>query len=77
VTSFDVRVWSVDARRGRKTTYRVRWVVAGRQFSDSFATKEQADRYRAELKAAARDGEGFSEETGLPESRRSPASCRS
>jgi integrase len=68
VTSFDVRVWSVDARRGKKTTYRVRWVVAGRQFSDSFATKEQADRYRAELKAAARNGEGFSEDTGLPES---------
>jgi integrase len=68
VTSFDVRIWSVDARRGKKTTYRVRWVVAGRPFSDSFTTKELAEAYRAKLKAAARAGEGFSEDTGLPES---------
>jgi len=68
VNSYDVRFWQIETRKGKTVTYRVRWVVAGRQFSDSFTTKELAESHRAKLRAAARRGEGFGTETGLPES---------
>jgi hypothetical protein len=50
----------------RKTTYRVRWVVAGNRFGESFAIKQLAEAYRASLITAAGNGEGFDTETGLP-----------
>ncbi len=68
MNSYDVRFWQIETRRGKTVNYRVRWVVAGRRFGDSFATKELAESYRAKLRAAARRGEGFDTETGLPES---------
>jgi chloramphenicol 3-O phosphotransferase len=34
--SYDVKFWNTDVRENRPTPYRVRWVVAGRVFSDSF-----------------------------------------
>jgi integrase len=68
VNSYDVRFWQIETRRGNTVTYRVRWVVAGRRFSDSFTTKELAESHRAKLRAAARRGEGFDTDTGLPES---------
>ena len=64
VTSFDVRFWKIETRKGRRTPYRVRWVVAGQQFSDSFLTMALAESYRAKLITAARNGEGFDTETG-------------
>jgi integrase len=66
--SLDVRVWAVDARKGKKTTYRVRWSVAGQVFPATFATKELAERWRGDLRKAQRNGEDFDEATGLPES---------
>ena len=66
MTSFDVRFWKIETRKGRRTPYRVRWVVAGQQFSDSFLTMALAESYRAKLITAARNGEGFDTETGLP-----------
>ena len=42
-----------EAISGKTVTYRVRWVVAGRRFSDSFTTKELAESHRAKLRAAA------------------------
>jgi hypothetical protein len=68
VNSFDVRFWKIETRRERRTPYRVRWIVAGRQFSDSFLTMALAESFRAQLISAARRGEGFDTETGLPES---------
>ena len=68
MNSYDVRFWQIDTRKGKTVSHRVRWVVAGRQFSDSFTTKELAESHRAKLRAAARRGEGFDTETGLPES---------
>jgi integrase len=68
MNSYDIRFWQIETRKGQTVTYRVRWVVAGRRFSDSFTTKELAESYRAELRAAARRGEGFDTGTGLPES---------
>ena len=68
MNSYDVRFWQIETRRGKTVTYRVRWVVAGRRFSDSFTTKELAESHRAKLRAAARRGEGFDTSSGLPES---------
>jgi hypothetical protein len=43
-------------------------VVAGRSFSKWFDYHAQADNFRSKLLAAARAGEGFDTESGLPES---------
>jgi integrase len=67
-TSFDFHPWKIQTRKGRKTPYRVRWGVAGRQFGRSFVTMALAESFRASLITAARKGEGFDTESGLPES---------
>ena len=67
-TSFDFHPWKIETRKGRKMSYRVRWVVARRQFSASFLTMALAESFRASLITAARKGEGFDTESGLPES---------
>ena len=69
MNSYDVRFWQIEMRKlGKMVTYRVRWIVAGRRFSDSFTTKELAESQRVNLRAAARRGEGFDTSSGLPES---------
>jgi hypothetical protein len=67
-TSFDFHPWKIETRKRRKTTYRVRWVVARHHFSESFVTKALAESFRAALITAARKGEGFDTDSGLPES---------
>ena len=67
-TSFDFRPWKIETRQGRKTAYRVRWAVARRNFSKSFLTMALAESFRASLITAARKGEGFDTDSGLPES---------
>jgi len=67
VSTYDIRFWDIR-RRDRKLPYQLRWTVAGRQHSQSFATKALAESYRADLVKAARNGEAFDEVTGLPES---------
>jgi integrase len=74
MSTYDVRVWSIQERKGkdRKTgkargTYRLRWVVAGDVFSDSFQTKALAESFRAKLVTAQREGVAFDEVCGLPE----------
>ncbi|MFI8238556.1 tyrosine-type recombinase/integrase [Streptomyces sp. NPDC085866] len=66
--SLDVKVWGVRKRNTKKSSYDVRWIVAGNVFSDQFRTKGLADHYRAKLLRAARDGEEFDTVTGLPDS---------
>ena len=66
MTSFDVQFWQIETRKGRKP--RVRWVVAGNKFGESFTTKGLAEAFRAKLITAARTGEAFSTDTGLPQS---------
>ena len=46
MTTYDVRIWSIREFKGRdrktgkpKSTYRLRWKVAGREFGDSFQTR--------------------------------------
>jgi hypothetical protein len=64
--SFDVRIWAIKEIRGRKTTYRVRGKVGGKEFGANFATFPLADSRRGELLAAARRGEAFDVELGIP-----------
>ena len=66
--SYDVKFWNTDIRQNRPTPYRVRWVVAGQVFSDSFTTSGLADAFRSQLVTLARSGEPFSTEEGLPRS---------
>ncbi|GAA4866792.1 tyrosine-type recombinase/integrase [Actinomycetospora straminea] len=66
-TTLDVRVWGVKKREGaRGTTYRVRWIVAGHEWHDSFPHPKQADGFRSELVSAIRRGEPFDLATGRP-----------
>lgn len=65
--SYDVRFWAIRVNRGtRKTTYSIRWLVAGAEFRDTYDTKGHAESRLAELRTAARAGEPFMTETGLP-----------
>ena len=65
MSSFDVRVFAIRRRPGRKA-FEVRWRVAGRNRSRSFMTRALADSYRAELIRAARRGQAFDPATGEP-----------
>ncbi|MDT5026201.1 MAG: hypothetical protein QOE61_2627 [Micromonosporaceae bacterium] len=68
---YDVRLWKTEVYRGtRTTTYYVRWVVAGRPRREAFPAKALADGFRSDLVAAARKGEAFDIDSGLPVSMR-------
>lgn len=66
----DVRFWDVRKLPRRTVTFEVRWVVAGRVRSRTRRTKALAEAFLSELRQAARRGEAFDTETGLPESMR-------
>jgi len=69
VKSTAVRFWDVRRNKSSKRiSYEVRWVVAGRQKSRTRATKALADSLLSDLRQAARRGEAFDAESGLPES---------
>lgn len=67
-TSTRVRIWNIGApyKGKRKTTYKVRWTVAGKPFSEPCSTKALADAFRSKLLTAAADGVAFDVESGLP-----------
>src|SRR5690349_8333562 len=67
-TSYDVRVWSVRAyKRQAGNTYGVRWTVGDRKpFHQTFSTRALADGFRSDLVSAARRGQPFDLECGLP-----------
>ena len=66
--TYNVRFWKIAVRKGKRAPYMLRWVVEGRTFNESFTTHGLADSRRSDLMAAARRGEAFDTETGLPES---------
>lgn len=67
--SHRVRFWETRPNKTAKgMSYTVRWTVAGREKSATFARKAQADRYRSRLVQAADKGEAFNLDTGLPDS---------
>jgi hypothetical protein len=63
---FDVIVYAIRRRRGRRRPFEVRWRAVGRARSKSFITRALADSYRAELVRAARKGLEFDPQTGEP-----------
>jgi integrase len=66
VNGFDVSVYAIRRRPGRRKPFEVRWRAAGRSRSKSFTTRKLADSYRAELVRAARMGLEFDPLTGEP-----------
>jgi hypothetical protein len=66
VNGFDVSVYAIRRRPGRRRPFEVRWRAAGRSRSKSFITRRLADSYRAELVRAARTGLDFDPLTGEP-----------
>jgi len=66
VNRFDVSVYAIRRRAGRRRPFEVRWQAAGRNRSKSFITRKLADSYRAELVHAARMGLDFDPLTGEP-----------
>ncbi|WP_322754380.1 tyrosine-type recombinase/integrase [Frankia sp. Cas3] len=67
-TTFAVRVWAIKEikNKTKPTTYQVRWKVGMRPWAKNYATKSLAEARRAELLAAAKKGEAFDIQSGLP-----------
>ena len=63
----DVRIWGVRRKESSKSpSYEVRWIVAGRPRSRTRRTKALAEDLLGDLRQAARRGEPFDLDTGLP-----------
>ncbi|GII84156.1 integrase [Sphaerisporangium siamense] len=68
-TSYDVKFWDIRRNKSSKTaSYEVRWKVGGREKSKTLRTKALAENFLSDLRQAARRGEAFDVERGLPES---------
>jgi integrase len=74
MSTFDIKIWAIREHKGRdrktgkaRSTYRVRWIVAGNEFGDTFQTKPLAESFRSKLIVYQREGVAFDEATGLPE----------
>lgn len=74
-TSYDVKIWdlreNISKRTGpdgkpRRSTWTVRWTVAGKEFPKTFKTKGLALSFQSDLTKAAKSGEAFDTQTGLP-----------
>ncbi|OEV04014.1 integrase [Streptomyces nanshensis] len=65
--SYTVRVWSIRKRPYRKP-FQLRWQVGTRPHSESFLTSGLAESRRAQFITAARAGEPFDVDSGLPKS---------
>ncbi|MGW8454138.1 hypothetical protein ACWGLO_21885 [Streptomyces niveus] len=64
--SYKVRFWEIRERPDRRKGFEVRWTVGGREKSECYRAKGLAESRRAKLITAARDGEPFDPQTGLP-----------
>jgi integrase len=66
-TTFDVRIWNIEPRRGQRgIAYRLTWIVDGKAHKKTFRNSAMADSFRADLVAASRRGEAFDIDRGLP-----------
>ena len=75
--TYDVRVWTVRRYLGeRRTSYILKWQVAGKRTQRTFTTLKLAEAFRAELMVAARSGIPFSVDSGLPQSMQAAAPAR-
>ncbi|RJQ77624.1 integrase [Pseudonocardiaceae bacterium YIM PH 21723] len=65
--TYDVKIWAIRAYVGtRKSTYRVRWLVAGEEWGETFDASLLAESFRSDLVSAQRKGQAFVVATGLP-----------
>lgn len=65
----NVRIFGIQDRSSRPEARKpriVRWRVDGRQHSQAFRTKAEADRFRSHLLIAQQEGELFDRQTGRP-----------
>jgi len=72
-TTFKVRFWEIadwakskDKKKKKARPYGVRWVTERKSHSEWYATKALANSRRSELMQAAREGQPFDIESGLP-----------
>ncbi|MFD1940063.1 hypothetical protein ACFSKW_52265 [Nonomuraea mangrovi] len=75
-TSYKVKFWDIrintrndgNGKKPRIVSHTVRWTVGNREKSSTFKTKGLAESFLSELRQAARNGEAFELESGLPAS---------
>lgn len=68
MSTYDVKVHGIlQNKNAKRPTYTVRWIVAGRRFRDTFATRALAESFRSKLVVTQREGVAFDEVSGLPE----------
>ncbi|MCA2229634.1 tyrosine-type recombinase/integrase [Nonomuraea aurantiaca] len=68
-TSYDVKFFEISRNKSSKTpSYVVRWSVARKRSSKTYRTKALAESFLSDLRQAAKRGEAFDVETGLPAS---------
>jgi hypothetical protein len=67
--SYDVKFWAIRPGKAKtKRTYEIRWKVGHTPHSSTLGNKAQADSFLSDLRHAARNGEAFDTDTGLPDS---------
>lgn len=73
--TYNVRLWEIktmppDKKTGKKRRrpHGVRWITAGKEHSQWFATKPLAKAFQSKLQQAMNKGEAFDVASGLPES---------
>ena len=80
-TSYKVHLWEIRKNRSRRRpgkvmSYTVRWAVAGREMSQTFRGAAQAKNFLSDLRQAAKAGEAFDIDSGLPMSMVEAANAR-
>ncbi|MFG1690324.1 tyrosine-type recombinase/integrase [Nonomuraea sp. NPDC049269] len=73
-TSYKVKFWDIrtntksdgTGKKLRIVSHTVRWTVGAREKSLTFKTKGLAESFLSDLRQAAKNGEAFDEESGLP-----------
>ncbi len=64
--TYDVRLYTIRQRPGRRLPFEFRWKVGSKPHSKSYATKTLATGRLAEIRTAMKNGEEFDQESGLP-----------
>ena len=65
----DVKIWAIRQKTDRKRPcWEIRWVTAKEPHSTTRRTRALAETFWSDLKQAAKNGEEFDIETGLPDS---------
>jgi integrase len=69
VKTTDFKIWNIREKTDRKRPcWEIRWTTAGKQHSTTRRTKALAQSFWSNLKQAAKNGEEFDVESGLPDS---------